>query len=852
MFSSTLLSAVLAAAAQDASEPQRTEPVQHLATVEVGPRELRRFSSLGLDVSYTDIVAGRAEVILKPGDAAVLDANGFPWRITIEDLQGYYEDRLALGSGPLAANYGTWLNPPFGQGDMGGYYTLAEIESVLDQMQAAYPNLITGRTSLGTTIQGRSIWWVRISDNAGVDENEPEVRIDSLHHAREPQGMQTTLWFMLYLLEEYGSDPLATYLVDEREIYFVPCVNPDGYEYNRQIAPNGGGLWRKNRRNNGGGSFGVDLNRNYPFQWGFDNFGSSPDPDSEVYRGAGAASEPEVLAMTAFISGRSFTTALSVHTYSNLWLGPWGYDELFPANQAQYDEVGDLAVEFSGYVHGPASIVLYEANGITVDYDHGQHGTLSWTPEIGSSDDGFWPPQSRIVPLAEENLEAFQRTALAGGAWIRPSQVALVDAGDGDGAFEPGEAVDFTATLRNSGTVASGAVALTLTSTSPWVTITNGSESAGSIASFSDGSNGAPLTLSIAGGAPSGTVVPYVVTVEYEGWSRDLPGSFLVGEVVVLASYDFDAGGNQGWGVGAPNDASTGNWVRVNPIGTAAQPEDDHTPTGTRCWVTGQGSQGGSVGENDVDGGSTTLLSPVFDLDGTVQPQISYWRWYSNDEGSAPQSDVFQIDLSNDGGSSWVAAETVGPTGTEASGGWFESVLDVGSIVTPTSQVRIRFIASDLGSGSIVEAAIDDVEVSYIADPGCPIPQNYCDTSPNSVGPGALMSWGGSTDVADDDFTLVATGTVPSKPGLFFYGTGQTQVPVGNGFRCVDGSLFRLQAIFADGGGTATFPLDFSDLPNGGDIMNGETWYFQWWYRDSMVGAGYNFSDGICVEFCAD
>ena len=102
-----------------------------------------------------------------------------------------------------------------------------------------------------------------------------EVRLDSLHHSREPQGMQSSLWFLLYMLEEYGNDPLATYLVNEREIYFVPCVNPDGYEYNRQIAPGGGGLWRKNRRDNGN-STGVDLNRNYPFQWGFDNSGSSP------------------------------------------------------------------------------------------------------------------------------------------------------------------------------------------------------------------------------------------------------------------------------------------------------------------------------------------------------------------------------------------------------------------------------------------------------------------------------------------------------------------------------------------------------------------------------------------------
>ena len=162
---------------------------------------------------------------------------------------------------------------------MGGYYTFAEIVGVMDQLRASYPNLVSQKTSIGQSVQGRDIWMFKVSDNPNVDENEPEFRVDSLHHAREPQGMQTTLYFLCYLLEEYGTDPLATYLLDEREIYVVPCVNPDGYEFNRQIAPAGRRPWRKNRRNNGG-STGVDLNRNYPFQWG----GSGPAaPRSDIY-----------------------------------------------------------------------------------------------------------------------------------------------------------------------------------------------------------------------------------------------------------------------------------------------------------------------------------------------------------------------------------------------------------------------------------------------------------------------------------------------------------------------------------------------------------------------------------------
>ena len=131
-----------------------------------------------------------------------------------------------------------------------------------------------------------------ISDNPETDEGEPEMRIDAMHHAREPQGMQTTLWFMLFLLENYGSDPLATYLVNEREMYFVPCVNPDGYEYNRINNPNGGGMWRKNRRDNGDGTFGVDLNRNYKAGWTAPCAGST-NSGSDTYKGPSAGSEPE-------------------------------------------------------------------------------------------------------------------------------------------------------------------------------------------------------------------------------------------------------------------------------------------------------------------------------------------------------------------------------------------------------------------------------------------------------------------------------------------------------------------------------------------------------------------------------
>ncbi|MEM8757585.1 MAG: trypsin-like serine protease [Planctomycetota bacterium] len=174
--------------------------------------------------------------------------------------------------------------------------------------------------------------------------------------------------------------------------------------------------------------------------------------------------------------------------------------------------------------------------------------------------------------------------------------------------------------------------------------------------------------------------------------------------------YDFES--PVGFSAGAPgDDATTGVWVRVNPNGTGAQPEDDNTADGTIAWVTGQGSPGGSVGENDIDNGTTSLVSNQIDLSGTESATISYARWYSNSAGSAPNLDIFEVLVSNDDGQTYVPVETVGPSGAGTSGGWIETGFNVADFVGLTSAIRVKFVASDLGAGSVVEAGIDDVRV---------------------------------------------------------------------------------------------------------------------------------------------
>lgn len=180
-----------------------------------------------------------------------------------------------------------------------------------------------------------------------------------------------------------------------------------------------------------------------------------------------------------------------------------------------------------------------------------------------------------------------------------------------------------------------------------------------------------------------------------------------------------DAEDDMGWTLGAAgDDASTGQWVRVDPNGTTynggdAQPEDDHTADpAVNCFVTGQGSVGGTAGEADVDGGKTTLLSPVFDLDDAISASVEYWRWYTNDLGNNPGQDTWYVDVTSNG-VDWVSLEQT----MESANSWNQYSFDLGAYIDLTDQVQIRFIAEDLSPGSLVEAAVDDFALIAVRVP---------------------------------------------------------------------------------------------------------------------------------------
>lgn len=186
--------------------------------------------------------------------------------------------------------------------------------------------------------------------------------------------------------------------------------------------------------------------------------------------------------------------------------------------------------------------------------------------------------------------------------------------------------------------------------------------------------------------------------------------SFAVGKTQFFFSDDFET--DQGWTSGAgDDDATAGFWQRVNPLAKRTQPQTDYSPgPGQMAFVTGQEVDNGSSSENDVDGGKTTLISPVIDLLG-VDAMIGYRRWFSNNFGSGSSEDAFLVDISGDDGLNWMNVETIGPSGPGTTGSWLYHEFRASDFITPSSEVRVRFVASDTGASSTVEAGVDDFEV---------------------------------------------------------------------------------------------------------------------------------------------
>lgn len=359
---------------------------------------------------------------LSEAEVQKIAASGFQYEVQINDVGAYYSQQN-VNPHPAApravtcssaSGYSVPTPANFHGGSMGGFLTYAEMLAQLDSMHAKYPNLISARNVIDTfrSIEGRPLYWMRISNHPDSDQTQkPQILYTALHHAREPAGLTDMMFYMWYLLENYQSSAEVHAIVDHTEMYIVPCVNPDGYIYNESTNPNGGGMWRKNRRHNADSTYGVDLNRNYGYNWGYDNTGSSNITTDETYRGTSGFSEPEIAAMKYFAEHHNFRIAVNYHTYSNMLIYPWGYEAgLLTPDSSLFIAYARTMTKYNGFLYGTGDqTVGYTTNGDSDDWMYGEQGTknkvFSMTPESGSQAYGFWPPASAVTEVAKENFD---------------------------------------------------------------------------------------------------------------------------------------------------------------------------------------------------------------------------------------------------------------------------------------------------------------------------------------------------------------------------------------------------------------------------------------------------------------
>jgi carboxypeptidase T len=391
----------------------------HRVKIETGKDGLNLLAARGVSIDHGESKIGQSFIgEFSESDVDLIKKCGLPYTILISDMASYYQNRNLENAKAASASGNckgcpTYLTPAnFTLGSMGGFYTYPELMNILDSMIAKYPNIISVKQVIDTahTFEGRQIYYVKISDNPNMAESEPQMLYTSLHHAREPESLTQLIFYMWHLLENYNTDPEVKYLVDNLEMYFIPCVNPDGYIYNHTTNPTGGGMWRKNRRDNLDGTFGVDLNRNYGYNWGFDNIGSSPTTSADNYRGPSAFSEKETQMMQNFCNKHTFQLAVNNHTYMNVLVQPYGYSgTAYTPDSLLYTDFGMRLTYCDGFTYGSAlQTVGYVANGVSDDWMYGEQVSkpkiLAMTPEAGSVDDGFWPVTANIIPIAENTL----------------------------------------------------------------------------------------------------------------------------------------------------------------------------------------------------------------------------------------------------------------------------------------------------------------------------------------------------------------------------------------------------------------------------------------------------------------
>src|SRR5688572_25685284 len=391
--------ALVIAAAPAGAEPRPNPTGATSAQYQVvGPKTWADANNVAATGASVDAVEhGKLYITATPAEATAIRKLGFT---LIEEPK-------------VADGIGTFDFPPADS----AYHNYAEMTAELNQIVADHPTIARLQTN-GNSYEGRSLYALKISDNVATDESEPEVLYNAHQHAREHLTVEMALYLANMFTNDYGSDSRVTNVVNTREIWILPDVNPDGGEYD--IATGSYRSWRKNRQPNAGSSaIGTDLNRNWGFNWGCCG-GSSGTPSSETYRGPSAFSAPETSVFRDFVLSRrtggvqQIKTNIDFHTYSELVLWPFGYTTANTAPGLNADQertfrlLGVAMANTNGFTPEQSSD-LYITDGDSIDWMWGNQGIFAYTfelyPDEGSSQ-GFYPPDEVIAAQTSRNRDA--------------------------------------------------------------------------------------------------------------------------------------------------------------------------------------------------------------------------------------------------------------------------------------------------------------------------------------------------------------------------------------------------------------------------------------------------------------
>ena len=678
------------AMAQVKTEPKSYEGQQVIRVTHHSGEELARVLELTESLWSEGIGRGPVDVQMSRESVALLRAEGIDLEVLVEDLQADVErERAEIERRRAVARLGDAI-------DYSNYYPFADHVAFMNQLVGERPDLAS-ISSIGQTLQGNPIWTVNAS-GPGDASNRPQVAINSMIHAREWITPPATQYLLESLVRDYDSNPRIRNLMDTVDWHITPIFNVDGYLYSWSNER----YWRKNRRNNGNGTFGVDLNRNWDIDWGGN--GASSNSNDETYHGTGPFSEPETQVMRDFLLSLDDLRAhVDTHSYSQLVLhAPGTFAQSVP-NQAQLqavaEEMSDAILDTNGAFYTPQrGVDLYEAAGAFSDWTGLVVGAFGFTIEArpaGGGLNGFSPPANQILPAAEEINAAYLVMA---ELRTQPLRFVLPESAYANFQADEDRQVVFSVLGALNNPAASGVKVFARQGDS-------GSYSEIQATSMGNGMYAATLSA----GDCNTTVEFYLQAMTTMGTTVNFPVNGasvpIVSDVTAdVIAFSDDGETNPGWTVSG--NATDGQWERAVPANFGrSDPASDFDGSG-QCWLTDNGAS-----NSDIDGGATILTSPVFDLSsGGI---VSYAYWMNDETNTIGTEDYFRMEVSTDGGSNWSIARNY-----TTSASWRTDSIDIGSEFGNTSQLRIRFVAAENDPGDVLECAIDAISIVVPGDCG--------------------------------------------------------------------------------------------------------------------------------------